>query len=238
MNDLGQKDKLRRKYLTDGIDNMTDMEILQLLLSLACPDFESAAAKLLDEYGSIKCICDTEPRSLMKHAGLNDRSAVLLRMISEIGKKCFITDKRLTHLRSSSDAVRFFSELYIGCHRERLSAVCIDRKMKITAKSVIAEGSAASVKLSLREIVSFALGIDAECIIIAHNHPTGRAVPSAEDYASTELLFDTLSRLGITLLDHIIVGTDGAVSMRTMPSPLSIKEFSDFRYRIDGASSL
>lgn len=233
MTELEERLELQKKYFESGIESLDEKEILCLILSLSSADFNDAADRLINEYGSLKIIEDADSHLLIKRTGLDVRSAVLLKMIPEISRLYSIKGKKIVSLRSSGTAAEYFSDFFIGCRDEQLAAVCTDKKLNIISSAVISCGSAASVKSSCSKIVSFALDSGADCMIIAHNHPNGRAVPSPGDYASTEMLFSALKRLGIALLDHIIIGTDGAVSMRSLPSPLSLGGENSFGYRTD-----
>jgi DNA repair protein RadC len=66
----------------------------------------------------------------------------------------------------------------------------------------------------MRRLVSVILKDNANCAVIAHNHPGGPSVPSKGDIAATRHISQTLRAIGVDLLDHIIVGSDDICSMR------------------------
>ena len=66
----------------------------------------------------------------------------------------------------------------------------------------------------MRKIVEIALNVNASTVILAHNHPSGFAVPSPEDQLTTRRLAAALSAVDITLADHVIVADGQGVSMR------------------------
>ena len=75
------------------------------------------------------------------------------------------------------------------------------------------EGGADSSELNLRRLVENALLASASAVILSHNHPSGIALPSTEDYVTTERVQEALRMVGVTLVDHIIVADDDFVSM-------------------------
>ena len=76
----------------------------------------------------------------------------------------------------------------------------------------ISRGVVNSVGVDVRNVAEIALSYKSAACIVAHNHPEGEAFPSSEDLEVTSQIRETLKMLGIPLLDHIIVGTDGYFS--------------------------
>ncbi len=73
-----------------------------------------------------------------------------------------------------------------------------------------------TLDLPIREVVADALRLDARAIVMAHNHPSGDASPSAADREATHLLARALHPLGVRLIDHLVVTRHGFSSFRTM----------------------
>ena len=72
----------------------------------------------------------------------------------------------------------------------------------------------AGVGLNLRRIVENALRCNAVLVALAHNHPSGVALPSHEDKVATLQVRDALEAVNVRLADHIIVADDDYVSLR------------------------
>ena len=96
---------------------------------------------------------------------------------------------------------------------ETVILLCLDAKCKKIVCKVLGEGSVNSASISVRRVVEIALGVKATFVVLAHNHPSGVAVPSAEDVQTTKLIARSLNAVGITLTDHIVVADDDYVSM-------------------------
>jgi DNA repair protein RadC len=77
----------------------------------------------------------------------------------------------------------------------------------------IGEGSVNSAGVPVRRIVETALGVNATTVVLAHNHPSGIAVPSNEDIQTTQRIATALNAVEIYLADHIVVAGDDFVSM-------------------------
>ena len=67
--------------------------------------------------------------------------------------------------------------------------------------------------ISVRKVVETALGANATSVVLAHNHPSGVAVPSGEDVQTTRRIAAALSAVEVHLVDHIVVADEDYVSM-------------------------
>ena len=107
----------------------------------------------------------------------------------------------------------YFMELLAGEKKELLYQVCLDGKGKLLSCRCISKGSVGASPVYVRQVVENALYAGASGIILAHNHPSGVALPSAEDRMVTRQVMEALEPLGIRLIDHIVVADNDFVSM-------------------------
>ena len=71
----------------------------------------------------------------------------------------------------------------------------------------------ASADLNIRKVVEMALLTSASAVILAHNPPSGVAVPSSSDEAATRQVAEALRTIGVRLVDHIVVADRDFASM-------------------------
>lgn len=106
---------------------------------------------------------------------------------------------------------RIFDEIFNlskACE-EKMVMACLDAKCKIIGTFEVSTGTLTSSMVHPREIFKRALLLNAYSIAIAHNHPSsGDTTPSTEDIKITKRLKDAGELLGVSLLDHIIIGDD------------------------------
>ena len=95
----------------------------------------------------------------------------------------------------------------------RSAYACLDAKGKKKGLFKVSEGDVSSVGLNIRQIVENALRCKAIAVVMAHNHPSGLALPSHEDEIATRLVREALDTVEIQLYDHIIVADNDYVSM-------------------------
>ena len=101
-----------------------------------------------------------------------------------------------------------------GRKNETVFLLCLDAKCKVLCCKEIGEGSVNSAAVPIRRIVEVALTSNATSVILSHNHPSGLAVPSGEDTATTYRVAKALEAVEIYLADHIIVADDDYTSMK------------------------
>ncbi|MBU3144617.1 JAB domain-containing protein [Clostridium sp. CF012] len=115
----------------------------------------------------------------------------------------------IRRISSPADAVelgrRFLDEL----DREQLLLCCLDTKNQPIALNVVSVGSLNSSIVHPREVFKVAILSNAASIILYHNHPSGDPTPSSEDTSITNRLKECGKLIGIELIDHIIIGSEG-----------------------------
>jgi len=84
----------------------------------------------------------------------------------------------------------------------------------VTGYQIVSHGTLSASLVHPREVFKAALVANTHTIIVAHNHPTGSLEPSREDLDTTETLIKAGELLGVKVLDHIIVSSNGTVSLR------------------------
>ena len=96
---------------------------------------------------------------------------------------------------------------------ETVYLLCLDAKCKLLCCKKVGEGSINSASVPVRRIVEIALGANATSVVLAHNHPSGLAIPSDEDKLTTRRIALALEAVEIRLVDHIIVAEDDYTSL-------------------------
>jgi DNA repair protein RadC len=108
---------------------------------------------------------------------------------------------------------KFLVHNFHGRRDESVFLLCLDAKCKMLACQMVGQGSVSSANVPIRKIVELALSANATTVILAHNHPSGIAVPSEEDIEATERLAVALSAMDIILADHVVVSDKEFVSL-------------------------
>lgn len=113
-------------------------------------------------------------------------------------------------IRMAKDAVGLFQAFLQESDREQFFVICMNIKNEPTAIHTVSVGSLDASIVHPREVFKTAILANSASVIVAHNHPSGDPTPSQPDLEVTKRLQEAGELLGITVLDHIIVGTEGA----------------------------
>lgn len=213
----GHRNRLKNRFLNEGLTNFEDHNVLELLLFYSIPrsDTNEIAHELLNKFGSLHGVFEAGMEDLMSVNGISRHSAVLIKMIPEL----FVVYGRdkvrdIQKINSSDDAKQFFIPRFYGKVREEVQIVLLDDKMNIIKWVKIYEGSVNSANVPIRKIVEIAIENRATNVIIAHNHPTGLILPSKDDLRATAKVREALALVDIKLLDHVIVSDNEAASLK------------------------
>ena len=212
----GHREKMRQRFLKSGLEGFADHEALELLLFYAIPrqDTNPIAHRLMERYGSLSAVLSAPAEDLKKVEGIGESAAVLLKAAGQIAQKARLSDATAQRPLTDVEAVgAYLLERYAGETHEMLYELCLDQKGKLLACKRLSEGSASSAALDIRKVVENAILTSASAVILAHNHPSGIALPSDDDCAATTQAARALQTIGVTLADHIVVADDDFVSM-------------------------
>ena len=97
---------------------------------------------------------------------------------------------------------------------EQTVLITLDNNMRILAVHTVAEGTVNTAVIEPRKLIELALRDKCASVMLTHNHPNGSFIPSPEDMTVTQQLYRLFAALNIRLADHIIVGSDGSLSMK------------------------
>ena len=121
-------------------------------------------------------------------------------------------DSPLVLVHDSISAATALRPFFAWLDREQFLVCCLDAKHAIIGVNVVSIGSLTLSIVHPREVFKPAILLNTSAIICAHNHPSGDPEPSSEDRALTTRLRQAGDLLGITVLDHIILGDDRTYS--------------------------
>ncbi len=204
----GHRARMREKVLMYGLDSMNDHEVLEMLLYYAIPrgDTNETAHLLLDRFKSFRFLLEATPEELASVPGVGQNTAVLIKLVLEASKR-YHTARLARRLRlTSTQAIgNFLSPIFIGKREENVYLLCLDAKKTPIYGKTIHVGGMTATALEIPQILSIALSVNAKYVVLAHNHPSGFAVPSDTDLTTTLKLYRALKEVDIRLLDHLII---------------------------------
>lgn len=131
----------------------------------------------------------------------------------EVDPRWFAPSSERVRVQDPDTAAALLMDLVRGFDRERCAALLLDTKHGLLQKVTVSIGSVDHTFMSPREVYRDALLANASAIVVAHNHPSGDPEPSDDDVAVTQRLARAGELVGVSLLDHIVVGSRRWVSL-------------------------
>jgi len=205
----GHRERLRERFLREGLDNFEDHQVLELLLFQAIPrlDTNPIAHRLMQRFGSLSAVLEADPKDLAGVEGVGANAAAFLSMIPQVTRRYFLD--RIKHARkplnTSEAAAEYLVPLMAGRTEEVFYVICLDSQLRILYPALVSEGTVKDALVHPRHVVEAAVRHKAASVILAHNHPGGNATPSAQDHKLTRHMVQALGAISIRVADHIIV---------------------------------
>ena len=212
----GHRQRLKERFLRGGLDNFTDVQVLELALFYCIPrkDTNPIAHALLDHFGSLSQVLEASVEELQKVPGIGENTAIYLTMLTQVGRYYLVDrSQREVILPTIDKCGAYLVPHFFGRSVVTVFLLCLDAKCKVLCCREIGQGSVTSAGISIRKIVEVALGANATTVVLAHNHPSGLALPSAEDIQTTRWVAAALRAVEVHLADHIVVADGDYVSM-------------------------
>ena len=212
----GHRQRLRERYSKEGLDNFDQHQVLELLLYYCVPrkDTNPIAHNLIHKFGSLAQVLEAPKEELMKVEGVGESTATFLSLVHDVGRYYQVNRlNRAEILTTLEQCGAYMVPYFYGRRNETVFLLCLDAKCKVLCCKEVGEGSVNSAAIPIRRVVEMALGANATSVVIAHNHPSGVALPSDEDICTTRRLAMALHAVEIQLADHVVVADDDYVSM-------------------------
>lgn len=212
----GHRQRMKERFCRNGLDGMEDHEILEMLLYYCIPrrNTNEIAHNLLKEFKTLPRVMNATVKELEKVEGMGRNAAVYLSFVRQMERYFMPAETDEENILSSMDkCYRYLTKRFTARKNETVMLLCLDAKCKVLGCHVVSEGSVNSANVSVRKIVDVALSTNATSVVLAHNHPSGVALPSAEDIQTTQRVARALHMVDVILNDHIVVSDDDYVSM-------------------------
>ena len=209
------EDRLVRRFLLRSPDALTDTELLELLLRFAGKDAKQRAARLLEQFPNVAAILEAGQEELATVPELDEDCILLLRLVPELHRRYFLS-RCQTELRLNDSAAigKYLLPYFYGVKDEVVYLLSLEAAGKVLNCRILGHGTVNSANVPARRMVQEALTCNASAVVLAHNHPSGIAIPSREDIQLTHRLKEAFDVLDIMLIDHIVVADDDYVSLR------------------------
>lgn len=215
----GHRDRLRKRFREGGAEALPDYELLELILFRAIPrrDVKPLAKEILARFGSFAETVTAAPERLLEVEGVTDAVVTEIKIVQAAGLRASQSEvKKRPVLAAMSTVLAYLRSAMAFENREQFRILFLDRRNKLIADEVQTRGTVDHTPVYTREVMKRALELSASALILAHNHPSGDPTPSKADIDMTKQIVQVAMQLGMTVHDHIILGRDGHLSMKSV----------------------
>lgn len=201
------RQRVRNKFINNGLKGFAEHEILEFLLFYAVPlrDTNPTAHRLINKYGSLSGVLGASYESLIATKGVGEQSATLIKLIPAIMQECNKLGLAKTVIDNQKEAMEYIAGMFKGSSNELFYVICLNAQNQVLDVKEMSSGSPSRVDIKIRNITNYCLQQNCDRIIIAHNHPQSDPNPSNDDINMTQKLFNSSVLNDIDILDHIIV---------------------------------
>ncbi|MDE2402472.1 MAG: DNA repair protein RadC [Burkholderiales bacterium] len=201
--------------LSMGPQALADVELLALLLRTGLQGLGvlQLAEKVLNDLGGVSGLLHAQGSQLSAIKGLGPAKRSELMAVMELARRALSRELSTQPVFNSPQTVKDYLRIKLGALPHEVFAVLfLDAQQRLITCEEMFRGSLTQTSVYPREVVKRALALNAACVVLAHNHPSGVLEPSRADELLTQTLKSSLALVDVRVLDHLVVGAGGALS--------------------------
>lgn len=217
--DIKKENRPYEKFLIKGPKALTDSELLAIIIRTGTIDHTSVdlaeAVLNMSSTNNILGITHLSINELKRIKGIGDVKAIQIKCIAELSRRIAKTNVPLSQEFVSPEMIaNYYMEDLRHLETERLMVVMLNTKHMFLGDFELSKGTVNASMASPRETFINALKAGAVYIVLIHNHPSGDPSPSKEDILTTKRIKEAGNIIGISLIDHIIIGDNKYISLK------------------------
>lgn len=215
----GHRARLRDRLQAGGGDALLDHELIEYLLALAIPrrDTKPLARMLLKEFGGIGGVLTADWAALARVPGMGDTSVAAIKIAQAAALRLLRVQASERPVLGSWQALLDYLRADMAwLSVERVRVLHLNSRNMLIRDEKMSDGSVDETAIYTREVIRRAIDLGSTALILVHNHPSGNPAPSRQDIDITRQIAEAGKRMGISVHDHIIIGTDGHSSLRAL----------------------
>ncbi len=209
------RQRIKKRFLTEGLDSFAEHEVLELLLFYGVPqkDTNELAHELIQKYGSLANVFEADYEDLLECKGVGPNTASLITSIPQISR---FYEMNMWRYRPVLDNTAIMAEyarsIFKGRIKEAFFLISLNARNQVNYVEMIGDGALGEVVVYPSLVVKSALRHKARSVVLTHNHPGGTLRPTASDIDLTKGIIKALDTIMVPVLDHIIIAGDSYMS--------------------------
>ncbi len=215
--DLAETERPRERLASLGAQSLSNAELLAILLRLGVSGENAVQVgqRLLRTFGGISGLHRAPFEEICAQRGIGPAKAAQIKAALELGHRMRVeTPEERPGVHSPKDAANLVQFQMSALEQEELWVIMLDTRNRVLHIDAIYRGSLNSSQIRVGELFKSAIRRNAAAIVVAHNHPSGDPNPSPDDVAVTRAIVQAGKLLDVEVLDHLVIGGTGFVSMK------------------------
>lgn len=210
------QERPRERLILQGAPSLSDAELLAIFLRSGSKQHSAVELSrlLLQHFGGLNPIFDASFADLNQFHGMGESKYAQLMAVKELGRRYLaqhLTQQKI-ELSNSKALLDFLTFELLGEQQEVFAVLCLDAHLRKISFKKLFYGSINSCEISINQLLRHSLNQQASSLVIAHNHPLGKAQPSNADITLTQRIGTACQLLEIRLIDHCIISAEGTYS--------------------------
>lgn len=198
----------RERFKSKGAAALSDAELFAIILRTGSvyENVVDMSNRLISEFGLDLFDCSLTELQSVK--GIGESKAMQILSMGELGKRYNASKKIVKKISCAEDVYNLFSDRLRDEKQENFYVLMLNAKNVVIKEELISKGVLDSALIHPREVFKPAIKNSAARIILVHNHPSGDPSPSEEDLEITKVIMEVGEKVGIRVVDHVIVGSN------------------------------
>lgn len=215
--EMPEQERPRERLAYYGASALSSAELLAIALRTGSQRENAVglAQRLLTAFHGLSGLAHASIVELCQISGIGPAKASQIQAALELGRRMSLAaHEGRPQISSPEDAATLFMAAMNTEMQEQLRVMLLDTRHRVQRMPVVYVGNVNTSMIRVSEVFREAIRDNATAIIVAHNHPSGDPTPSADDIRVTEAIGDAGRMLDIKVLDHLIIGRPGFVSLK------------------------
>ncbi len=213
--DIPIADRPRERFLSYGVENLSNEEILSILLKTGSRtrSVRELAMDILAISNGLDKLSEITKEQLLEIDGIGIAKSLEILCAIELGKRIHLKPKlENSKLGNAGDIYEMVKYLFYDKKQEYFYCIYLNNKNEAIERRLLFMGTINRSLVHPREVFKYAYLASASSIVCVHNHPSGDVSPSREDIRLTKALVELGKLNSIPIVDHVIVGEDNYYS--------------------------
>lgn len=214
---LNPEDRPREKLRRAGASGLGDNELLAILLGsgTASASALAVATAVLESSGGLHGLLRVSREELLRFKGLGDARAAQVLAALELGRRVMTRrPPERPQVMGPTDAAAYLMPEFGSRAVEQFGALLLDTRHRVIRAALLSVGSQDATPVQPREVFRQAVLASAAAVVLFHNHPSGDPQPSEDDVHLTARMAAAGDLMGITVVDHVILGDGRYCSLK------------------------